>query len=93
MAMITVNAMPEEGGWTCDVRVEDDDGSTTEHEVTVSSAALEHLAPGAAEPTDLVRRSFEFLLARESKGSILRRFDIRVIGRYFPEYEAQIGHA
>jgi hypothetical protein len=33
-----------------------------------------------------VRRSFEFLLAREPKESILRSFDLPVIGRYFPEF-------
>jgi len=37
-----------------------------------------------------VRRSFEFLLERESKDSILARFDLSVISRYFPEYEREI---
>lgn len=38
----------------------------------------------------LVQTSFEFLLEREAKESILRTFELPVIGRYFPEYEAQI---
>ena len=38
-------------------------------------------------PEELVRRSFEFLLQRESKESILREFDLSVIQRYFPEYD------
>jgi hypothetical protein len=38
---------------------------------------------------DLVRRSFEFLLEREPPQSILRRFDLAVIQRYFPEYDRQ----
>jgi hypothetical protein len=37
-----------------------------------------------------VRRSFEFLLERESKESILSRFDLSLISRYFPEYEQEI---
>jgi hypothetical protein len=37
-----------------------------------------------------VRRSFEFLLEREPKESILARFDLSVISRYFPEYEDEI---
>ena len=41
-------------------------------------------------PEDLVRRSFVFLLAREPKESILGRFDLPLIGRYFPEYEREI---
>jgi len=43
---------------------------------------------GLARPqAGLIERCFEFLLARESNRSILRRFDLAVIGRYFPEYE------
>jgi hypothetical protein len=40
---------------------------------------------------ELLRMSFEFLLERESNTSILPSFDLPVIGRYFPEYEKQIG--
>ena len=39
----------------------------------------------------LVEASFAFLLERETKESILREFDLPVIGRYFPEYEPEIG--
>ena len=56
----------------------------------VATADLARLAPGATDPDDLVRRSFAFLLAREPKESILGRFDLPVIGRYFPEYERDI---
>ena len=76
-------------GWRCTVVVDDGSAPTT-HEVTVSTTDLYHLAPGARQPTDLVRRSFEFLLEREAKGSILRRFELPLIGRYFPEYERTI---
>lgn len=76
-------------GWTCRVRVSGD-GPATDHEVTVAAADLARLAPGAADPDDLVRRSFAFLLAREPNTSILRRFDLTVIGTYFPEYERTI---
>jgi hypothetical protein len=41
-------------------------------------------------PEILIERSFEFLLERESNRSILSRFDLPVIGRYFPEYESAI---
>jgi hypothetical protein len=73
-------------GWRCAVRVVDEQ-SASEHMVTVASADLERLDPVATEPTDLVRRSFDFLLEREPKESILRSFELPVIGRYFPEYE------
>jgi hypothetical protein len=67
-----------------------DDTSATTHWVTVSQAELLNLAPGHAEPSVLVRRSFEFLLEREPRESILRQFELSVIGRYFPEYQAVI---
>ena len=85
---VTVTALPR--GWRCAVRLTDADGSSTDHEVAVSEADLQRLAPGARDPADLVRRSFEFLLAREPKASILRSFELPVIGRYFPEYEREI---
>jgi hypothetical protein len=76
--------------WRCAVRVDDGRGSPTTHDVTVSRAVLAGLDPGASEPTDLVRRSIVFLLGRESKESILRRFDLPVIATYFPAYEREI---
>jgi hypothetical protein len=77
------------GGWECHVTVTEGVTSTS-HEVSVTSAELARLAPDAANPHDLVRRSFVFLLAREPKESILARFDLLLIGRYFPEYERTI---
>jgi len=80
---------PTRDRWRCTVGVADEGGETT-HVVAVGRADLERLDPGADDPTDLVRRSFEFLLARESKESILPSFDLTVIGRYFPDYETAI---
>lgn len=90
MTEITVEATQTTDGWTCQVVVADPDGSPTHHQVRVTRADLERFASAADDPADLVRRSFEFLLARESKESILRAFDLPVIGRYFPEYEREI---
>jgi hypothetical protein len=64
--------------------------SETTHEVTVSPNDYAKLTTGKIEPEELVRRSFEFLLEREPKESILSRFDLSVISRYFPEYEREI---
>jgi hypothetical protein len=86
---VAVDCSPAPGGWTCRVTV-GGRGAQTTHEVSVRDADLASLAPGAADPSDLVARSFAFLLAREPKGSILRRFDLMVIARYFPEYEREI---
>lgn len=89
MTGIAVTCRPDGDGWHCSVRLTDGRG-TGEHLVRVSRADLERLAPGAADPDDLVRRSFEFLLEREPRTSILREFDLPVIARYFPEYEQQV---
>ncbi len=86
---VEVTCEPAPGGWTCRVTV-GGPGAPTTHEVSVPDADLERLAPGAADPVDLVERSFAFLLAREPKTSILRRFELPVIGHYFPAYEREI---
>jgi hypothetical protein len=67
-----------------------DDDSRTEHEVTLSAVDLRRLGEGYRSAEDLVRACFEFLLEREPKESILRSFDVSVISRYFPEFEATI---
>jgi hypothetical protein len=86
---IDVRCEPTGDAWTCFVTVRGR-GTETHHAVTVTAADLAHLAPDGEHPDDLVRRSFEFLLAREQKESILATFDLPVIGRYFPDYEATI---
>ena len=57
---------------------------TTTHRVRVSRAERERY--GGSDVADLVKRSFEFLLAREGNTSILHEFDLSTIERYFPEY-------
>ncbi len=64
-------------------------GRTT-HQVTLTNDYYQRLTSGAVAPEDLIRRSFEFLLEHEPKESILSRFDLPVIARYFPEYEREI---
>ena len=64
--------------------------TTTTHTVTVQPSYRESLVGDRASPKELVQKSFEFLLQRESNTSILSTFDLRVIGSYFPEYENAI---
>lgn len=61
-------------------------GSVSVHEVRVPVADFNVLTGGTMSEEQLLRASFEFLLERESKESILREFDIMTIARYFPEY-------
>ena len=71
-------------GAVYDVTVDDGRGAST-FAVTVWPSDVERYAPGAT-PEELLEASFEFLLEREPKEAILRRFDLPVIERYFPEY-------
>lgn len=87
MTTIDVTCDPIGDGWTCRVRLTDSRG-TGEHRVGVRRIDLERFAPGERSPDELVRRSFEFLLEREPRSSILQTFELPLIGRYFPEYEA-----
>ena len=89
MADIDVRCVTATDGWLCQVSVADH-GSESRHSVTITGADFQRLAGSGEAPDGLVRRSFEFLLAREPKESILRSFDLPVIGRYFPEYEREI---
>ena len=74
-----------------DFRVRVTEGKTeTLHRVTLKAEDYDRLAKGKVEPSELVRRSFEFLLENEPKESILARFDLSVIGRYFPQFEREI---
>jgi hypothetical protein len=83
--VINVTATPNEKGWTCQVRIDDDGRTRSEHTVEVTSADKKRLAP-LSSVEDLVTRSFEFLLEREPPTSILRTFALPEIERYFPEY-------
>lgn len=66
-----------------------DGESRTEHQVTATPDQIAELG-GERAPEDIIEASFEFLLEREPKESILSSFDLPVIGRYFPEYPAEI---
>ena len=70
--------------------VVEEGGSRTEHTVTLDEEYYAKLTDREVSKKELIRRSFRFLLAREPKESILRRFNLRVIKRYFPEYEKTI---
>jgi hypothetical protein len=65
-------------------------GGQSSHQVTLNPKDYARLAGGAAEPEELIRKSFEFLLEREPKELILARFDLSMISRYFPEFEQEI---
>jgi len=89
-SVVEVGCRQDGDAWSCDVQVEHT-GERTWHAVWVTKADLERWGRGAevADVEDLVRQSFGFLLEREPPSSILPRFDLSVIPRYFPDYDQQ----
>ena len=76
------------GGWRCTVVI-GDDAAATRHEVLVERETLEDLAP-TATPEVLVGESFAFLLEREPRESVMREFELPMIGRFFADYSDEI---
>ncbi len=68
-----------------DVTITDDDGTKTEHDVSVTRSERTAMRP-ASDVHLLVNASFRFLLANEPKESILGHFALSDIERYFPSY-------
>jgi hypothetical protein len=64
--------------------------SRTTHHVSVQPKDYDRIAGGKIPPDELVKMSFEFLLEREPKESILSTFELMVIARYFPSFEGDI---
>ena len=86
--MAEISVMHRDGN-VYDVTVDDGRGTTT-HAVTVWPSDVEHYAPGST-PEELLEAAFAFLLEREPKEAILRRFALTDIERYFPDFPRVIG--
>jgi hypothetical protein len=65
-------------------------GARQEHVVTLDDEYYQHLTDGEITREELIEISFEFLLGKEPKESILSRFNLRIINNYFPEFEKEI---
>lgn len=87
--MIRAQASPSGDGWNCAVDVEEA-GGASRHQVHVARDDLERWGRTTESPEDLVKRAFDFLLARETAGQILKTFDLADIQRYFPEFDREI---
>ena len=62
----------------------------TKHVVTVTDQMLFNLTNNKISKEELLNYSFNFLLEREPNTSILSKFDIIVISKYFPEYISKV---
>src|SRR5271154_2869448 len=61
--------------------------SESRHRVTMQADDAARWAKPGAEPRHCVEAAMQFLLDREPKESILGVFDMRIIRRYFPEFD------
>ena len=86
-AVIEVKKASDGNPVELDVRVREG-GGESRHRVTLGKATLAQL--GGGDEAALVEAAFRFLLDREPKESILSRFDLTVIERYFPEFPREI---
>jgi len=94
MAKISVVTLPPtDDRWRYLVEITESDGSgsKTSHQVSMGKDYyIDMTERGRIIPEEFIEKSFEFLLEREPKDSILRQFDITQINDYFPEYEKEI---
>jgi hypothetical protein len=77
----------QQEGWLFHVRITEADGSTSDHQVTLSWADYDHWCRGADRPEQVVGALFNFLLHREQPAEILPKFDAALVRRYFPEVD------
>ena len=57
------------------------------HRVTIEANNAERWAKLGAEPSRCAEAVMRFLLFREPKEPIMSTFDMRVVRRYFPEFD------
>lgn len=75
--------------WNFTVAIGDDDNAMP-HNVVLEDEYYEQLTDRQVDPEELVVKSFEFLLERETKESIMENFDVSQIRDYFGDYETEI---
>ena len=78
-----------ETGWNFLVEV-GNKKDVIEYSVILDKEYWQKITGEQMRPEKLIKKSFEFLLEREPKESILRKFNLREINGYFPEYEDEI---
>ena len=83
--MLSIKALPNNK-----YEVKINSKTTTSHFVTLSDIDYKDLTNKKVTKEELLKFSFKFLLEREPNTSILSSFELRVISKYFPEYENSV---
>ena len=87
--MIEIRRTSERDPLEFEVIVREGQGESRHH-VTMARQTCDRLTAGKFTPERCLEAAFRFLLDREPKESILSRFDVTVISRYFPEFEREL---
>jgi hypothetical protein len=67
-----------------------DDGSETQHKVSINRTDLIRITGGHQNADDIIKKSFDYMLQKVKKEKIPKQLDFTAIGRYFPEFEEEI---
>ena len=78
-----------DNGWTFIVEIGHGDG-LVEYMVDVDKEYWTRLTGRRVEPAALVRLTMQFLLSKEPKELILKRFNLSDVAGHFPMYEMEI---
>ncbi|MGE4596176.1 MAG: hypothetical protein AAEA79_04365 [Nitrososphaerales archaeon] len=89
MAEIIVETLSSSSGGAIFQVTVRDETSQSKHRVRMSHDYPQKLANGKT-PEEFIKTSFEFLLSKEPKESILSEFDLPKISTFFPEFEEEI---
>ena len=89
MAEIIVETLSSSSGGAIFQVTVRDETSQSKHRVRMSHDYHQKLANGKT-PEEFIKTSFEFLLSKEPKESILSEFDLPKISTFFPEFEEEI---
>jgi len=76
-------------GWTFLVEIGHGDG-LVEYFIDVDKDYWARLTNRRVEPMDLIKATFNFLLDKEPKELILKKFNIADISGFFPSYENEM---
>jgi hypothetical protein len=87
--MIEITSCGSDNGFEFEVVVREP-GGESRHHVTMDRSTYERLTGGRHTAQHCLEAAFRFLLDREPRESIMGRFDVTVISRYFPEFEQEL---
>lgn len=78
-----------EDGWTFLVEVGHGEG-LIEYFVDLDKSYWDRITSRRVEPTELIKATFKFLLEKEPKEIILKKFNVSDVAGYFPTFENEI---